>query len=389
MSFLQSPPRPLGQQRGVTLIELMVSVTIGLLVVAGAGAIYLYASQTQRVLSERQNMFEGAKVALDIIGRDLENAGYYPADNSPTKPSALTVKVVGYGNPCNNPRHDTVSLCDFANPEAFNSPVYGCSGQKLVRSGSGSSVTYSCGALTGVTATNADSLVVNYFTNDAESLTSGQRSDCQGQDVVKDAINSRNGVTPTAGATAADPPTNPNRLTYSLDYSTYNTPTQKVNPSNISKRNNDSNTKGGTSIPALPLFVSNRYTLVPVNGSISTDSKKEMIDGQLVTTFSMACDGNGNDNDANAALTSVAQPMVSGLEQLKFQYLVAGQYKKASDIAATDWSNVTAVRVCILAHTYRSAQASTIKDCNGNDTPNDGRLRKVFTQVFALKNALM
>lgn len=388
MSFLPPQSRPLLRQRGVTLIELMVSVTIGLLVVAGAGAIYLYASQTQRVLSERQNMFEGAKVALDIIGRDLENAGYYPADNSPAKPSALTVEVVGYGNPCINPRHD-VSLCDFADPEAFNTPVYGCSGQKLVRSGSGSSVTYSCGALTGVTAANVDSLVVNYFTNDAESLASGQRADCQGQDVVNDAINSRNGITPTAGATAADPPTNPNRLTYSQDYSSYNTPDQKINPSNISKRDASGDTKGGTSIPALPLFVSNRYTLVPVNGSTSSDAKKEMIDGQLVTTFSLACDGNGNDNNANAALASGAQPMVSGLEQLKFQYMVSGQYKKASDLVAGDWSRVTAVRVCILAHTYRSAQAEVIKDCNGNDTPTDGRLRKVFTQVFALKNALM
>ncbi|GAB4087680.1 PilW family protein [Hydrogenophaga soli] len=388
MSLFQSSPRPLRLQRGVTLIELMVSVTIGLLVVAGAGAIYLYASQTQRVLTERQNMFEGAKVALDIIGRDLENAGYYPAENSPAL-SPTTVKVVGYGNPCDNPRHDTVSLCDFANPGAFNTPVFGCSGQRLVRSGSGSSVTYACGALSGVAAANVDSLVVNYFTNDAESLTTGQRADCQGQDVVRDAINSRNGVTPTAGATAADPPTNPNRLTYSLDYSTYNTPTQKVNPSNISKRNASSDTQGGTSIPALPLFVSNRYTLVPVNGSISTDARKEMIDGQLVTTFSMACDGNGNDNDANAALASVAQPMVSGLEQLKFQYLINGQYRNAPILGAPDWSLVTAVRVCILAHTYRSAQAAVIKDCNGNDTPDDGRLRKVFTQVFALKNALM
>lgn len=353
--------------QGFSLIEFMVAMTISLLVVAGAAAVYLNSSVTQRVTTERQNMFEGARVAMDIIGRDLENAGFYPAESSPAL--GPTVAAVGYQNPCINPRNNAVSFCDFTSPTVFNRAVFGCTGQRLTRSGSGSAVAYACAALaTGVTSTNADSLVVNYFTNDAGGLNIGQRGDCEGQDVAKDAINSRNSTAPTASPLA-----NPNRLTY----------TGAV-PGTITS----------TLAPALPLFVSNRYTLVPVNSSSATAAQQEKVDGQLIATFSMACDGNGNDNNANAALASIAQPMVSGLSQLKFRFLQAdttgaGQYLAAS--AVTDWGAVVAVRVCMLAHTYRSANipSYTLQDCNGTDqTFADGISRRVFSQVFALKNVL-
>lgn len=345
----------LRRQFGFSLVELMVAATISMVVVLAASSVYLSTRQTQSVLTEKSNMFEGARVALDIIGRDLENAGYYPAEQSPN-PSSANVTVVGYQNPCINPRDNTVSLCSVANQTPFNTGIFGCSGQRLLRSGGG---TYACAAHpTGIDSTQADALVVNYYTVDTtNSLHIGQRADCEGQDVANDAINSRDSATPTASPLA-----NPNRLTYTAAIPASITP-------NI--------------VPNLPLFVSNRYSLSVMSSTV---------EGVAINTFSMACDGNGNDNDSNSALASVPSPMVSGIEQLRFLYLTrtaAGmsQYQQAS--AITDWGAVVGVRVCILARSLQSTQVAsyTLNNCAGdNTTYTDGFSRKVFVQSFALKN---
>ncbi len=342
------------RQQGFSLIELMVAATISMVVVLAASSVYLTTRQTQSVLTEKAGMFEGARVALEIIGRDLENAGYYPAEYSPNQ-NVANVSVVAYQNPCINPRNDTVSFCAVANQTPFNTGIFGCSGQRLLRSGSG---TYACAAhVTGISATQADALVVNYYTVDStEKLHIGQRGDCEGQDVANDAINSRNKVTPTISPLA-----NPNRLTYDQ-------PVGTITPSIV---------------PNVPLFVSNRYSLSVMSN---------LVEGVTVNTFSMACDGNGNDNDSSAAAASIPSPMVSGIEQLRFLYLArtaAGmsQYMQAS--AVTDWTTVVGVRVCVLARSLQSTQAASynLTDCAGADTSHtDGFSRKVFTQSFALKN---
>lgn len=365
-------PTPPGEQRGFSLVEFMVAMTISLLVVAAASAVYLNSSQTQRALTERQNLFEGARVAMDIIGRDLENAGYFPSELTPLTGA---VTVPGFGHPCENPDPNfklpatpvtadlDKSLCDFAPPPAFGAPVFGCTGERLLRAGTAATTSYACSALpTEITTTeDVDSLVVNYFTADAGSLQIGQRGDCEGQDVAKDAINTRNLVQPVP------PQSKPNRLTYlNAMPATY---------SGIAP----------TLQPRLPLFVSNRYTLVP---------SVETVQGQTVNTRSLACDGNGNDNDGSSAAASTAQPIVAGIRQLKFHYYQQdgsgnGQYWPSSGV--TDWNAVVAVRVCVFAESIQTVAnvQEPVVDCNGVDqTFGDNRARKMFTQVFALKNRL-
>jgi len=373
-----APCHPRGHvgMRGFSLVEFMVAMAISLVVVAAASAVYLNTSQTQKVLTDRQNLFDGARVAMDMIGRDLENAGYYPADFSPELEDWVqTVNVVGYQQPCFNPRPDPgsnkyqPSFCPFSDPPAFNEAVFGCTGQKLTRTGTDAAVAYACGNLpTGVTGTDVDGLVVNYFTTDAASLSIGQRGDCEGADVARDAINSRNGI----GSSAA-----PTRIKGNSELK-------------LTDEINTTPKKMLETVPDQPLFVSNRY---------SANLVTETIDGQTITSYSLACDGNGNDNDASAAAASAAQPMVSGISQLKFQYRqqdpasVSGNSQYFSASGVTKWANVNAVRVCILARS--SSPAANLPkyklfDCNGEEWEYTDRFqRKVFTQVFALKNKLM
>lgn len=99
----------------------------------------------------------------------------------------------------------------------------------------------------------------------------------------------------------------------------------------------------------------------------------------------LRCRGSGN---------STAQPIVSGVERFDVQYgLAAGtdddrvaRYVTADEVA--DFVRVRTVRVCLqLAGTSRSNPSGSYVDCDGSrQSSSDGRLRRVYTTVFALRN---
>jgi type IV pilus assembly protein PilW len=77
-------PRRMLPQHGLTLVELMIALGLGLLLVAGVGAVYLGSNQTYRVAQEGARIQESGRYALDVIGRSLRQAGYAPVGFSGT-----------------------------------------------------------------------------------------------------------------------------------------------------------------------------------------------------------------------------------------------------------------------------------------------------------------
>lgn len=318
--------------RGFSLIELMVALAISMVVVTAASYVYLSTRESQRTLTERAYTFESAKFALDTIGRDIENAGFYPAIRSTTgAASPNSVIAEGYLNPVTT-----------SPPTAYNTMVYGCEAQRYLPNTTPSAA---CGAQTA--GVDADTLVVNYYSNDSSGLDIGNRADCLRQDSANDAAT--NAIT-----------------------------------GNVRRNANHATTTAADRpflAPQRPLFVSNRYTLNPT---------PMIIEGQTINTFSLACNGNGT-----AAASDTYQPMIAGIDQLRFYYLIAtdttGRYRRASAVG-TDWSRVVAVRVCLLARSLQSAKLQggasySLNDCDGTAISyTDGLERRVFTQVFALKN---
>lgn len=63
-------------QRGLTLVELMIALTIGLVLLLVIGTVYLSSRQTFRVQEDNARIQEGGRFALEIIGRSLKQAGY-------------------------------------------------------------------------------------------------------------------------------------------------------------------------------------------------------------------------------------------------------------------------------------------------------------------------
>lgn len=70
-------------QRGVSLIELMISLVIGLLLVAGAITVYVQSGNTYRTSDAVARMQEVGRYAFDILEPDVRLAGFYGMTNRP------------------------------------------------------------------------------------------------------------------------------------------------------------------------------------------------------------------------------------------------------------------------------------------------------------------
>lgn len=68
--------------RGVTLIELMIAMMLGLLVVAAAIGIFLSNRQTFRSTDNLSRVQENARVGFELMARDLRQAGGSPCSRS-------------------------------------------------------------------------------------------------------------------------------------------------------------------------------------------------------------------------------------------------------------------------------------------------------------------
>jgi type IV pilus assembly protein PilW len=318
-------------QRGFSLIELLVALVINLIIVIAAAYLYLGTSETKRAVEQQQSLNENGQYALDMIGREIVNAGFYP-----------TVRTTGVARL-------TYQADPIATSNApFKSGIFGCSAQSFNPT-TKTCVNHASGAVT------ADTIVVNYFTNDAMGVDMGQRLDCNRSDVSGAAEN----LGRTTGA----------------------------------------NSNGATSglIPTQALFVSNRYTLVTTTFAI---------EGQAISTLSLACVGNVN---------SIYQPAIVGIENLQFRYgvytdattLQPNRYYQSSEMAGLGsvlvnglskdaWERVVSVEICLVARGLQPTKQTTATgavtpyvNCNGTSvTPGDRFTRKVYRKIYALRNNL-
>lgn len=92
-------------QRGLSLIELLVAIGLGLLLVAGIGTVYLGSRQTYRMQEANARLQETGRFALEVIGRSLRQAG---ADaNITANLTALTAECLPTASPACTPINGT------------------------------------------------------------------------------------------------------------------------------------------------------------------------------------------------------------------------------------------------------------------------------------------
>lgn len=69
------------KSKGVSLIELMVGITVGMLVIVGAIAFYVNTTKSQSDSNKLMHLNQNLRALMDIMSRDISRAGY--ADNTP------------------------------------------------------------------------------------------------------------------------------------------------------------------------------------------------------------------------------------------------------------------------------------------------------------------
>jgi len=106
-------------QRGFSLIELMISITIGLVILIALSTLFINQSRARIEMDKSNRMIDNGRYALQLLSDDLRQAGYYgefvPASGVPAVPSSLP-------DPC------SVTATDMANADgafALQLPVQG------------------------------------------------------------------------------------------------------------------------------------------------------------------------------------------------------------------------------------------------------------------------
>lgn len=78
-------------QRGLTLIELMIALVIGLLIVAAVSVLFAGSSRSRSEVERSAEVIENGRYALDVLSRELSQTGFY---GSLVKPTAAVTPII-------------------------------------------------------------------------------------------------------------------------------------------------------------------------------------------------------------------------------------------------------------------------------------------------------
>ncbi len=73
----KQPGQQRGQQQGLSLIELMVAMTLGLMILTGLAVVFATSSQSQRDLQRSAQQIENGRYAMDVLTHEMHHAGFY------------------------------------------------------------------------------------------------------------------------------------------------------------------------------------------------------------------------------------------------------------------------------------------------------------------------
>ena len=377
--------KPRVRNQGLTLVELLVAMSIGLLVVGVMAALYVRTAQSNRQLEALARLQENARYAFELLGYDIRMAGYTGCYVPNQTIPANFIK--------NGPNYwwSHIARPLFGQDETADNNANGDSNFPNVAPGA-----YGPNALRGDTlivlrANTEDNLgtVGNYNLGTgtipfSDSSNTGFRkgsllllTDCKSQTVL---------FQKTGPADPLNPP-----YTAAIEHAA-GTGSSTLSPGNCVSHLNVSSpcttlagtaTMNGARLAALsahayylrasPYKYPNSSQNIPAlyRQSLGTSS------GQVATT---------------------AEELVSGVTDLQIQYglrpltpsdkVEVSSYVNAS--AVTDWSQVQAVRVTITLESPDDSMRSESQDFKlGNGTTlTDRRLRRSYTTTFGIRNRL-
>lgn len=312
--FRQGRPATRDAVRGLTLVELMIAMMLGLLVVGSASAIFISNRQTYRATEGLGRVQENGRMAFELLSRDLREAG---------------------GNPCGNAeRGEPVKLVNVLNNPAtrwwtnWNNGITGYDG--AIPLGSPAARVAGTDAIDLMGADNSSSAVVSSHDTAGTSIT----------------LN-----TATHGFSTAD-------LAIVCDWSQASL-FQVTGVAGSVIQHDNSGTPGncskglGYSNPATCSVTGKVKKFGPIPSE--TSASATVIRMQPMRWYVGTTAGGGRSLfrstvvNTGGVLTLREQEIAQGVNNMQLQYLLEGAtgYVDASAIPANRWNDVTAVRVTL------------------------------------------
>lgn len=120
-------------QRGFSLVELMVAITVGLILTAAVSALFISNKQTYRTQDDLARLQENARFTLQLLSREIRMAGYKDVDSI----QSFTSPVLEGANDTGYNKSDTLTVRFFGEDNtagtAADGSVVDCQGNAIRR----------------------------------------------------------------------------------------------------------------------------------------------------------------------------------------------------------------------------------------------------------------
>jgi type IV pilus assembly protein PilW len=323
---------------GFSLIELMISLTIGLVIISAAMSAYLGSSRASKVSDAQSRLSEDAQAALNTLAQQVRMSGTNPVQSGRA--------AVFRSNPVFNPMYQGGSVTNYTTTSYTVSPgtytmsafaVRGCDGP--FSNVTTATSTNALDACTG-TSTLPDSIAVRFEADKYNTVSSGTSTvgtDCVGSSVPSVAVSSTS-TTPNLSATF-----------YVVDNRFYITSTTAGIPNLYCK---------GSGSATQPL-IENIEDMQILYGTVST-------------------------TDPSPTATVAGYLTAAGVVALAPTADTAGY--------STAWGKVLTVRICVVVRSESPVVNTTAEGvyfkCDGtlDTSKTDLRLRRAYTTTVVLRN---
>ncbi|ORU90201.1 MAG: hypothetical protein A6F71_04335 [Cycloclasticus sp. symbiont of Poecilosclerida sp. M] len=343
-------------QQGITLVELMVAMVIGLILIAGVSQIFISTQKTYRITEEHSRLQENTRFGFQFITKDVREAGYTGCRAI----EEMNVQTVAQAPVPNYDKDSTISGNEATSLTVW-APVLNASiatttigGTDTITIQKGSS----CGATLTVPMLSSDAVIQISAANSCNLKKDDTLmiSDCQDAHIFK-------ATTVSSGS--------PQTITHTVDKNT-----------------------GGS----LCLNQAGIGTGVCGTGNAKLyGSDSELLQLTSLTYYIRKGEGGRNALWAYDNTAGKARELIEGVENMQIKYGVdttgddiIDVYQTANDVgAAANWGNVISAEISLLVETQADNLTTDklIYTYNGATvTSPDNRLRRVFTTVVGIRN---
>ncbi|SFD84667.1 PilW family protein [Nitrosomonas sp. Nm166] len=339
----KSDHRLSSQQGGFSLIELMISVTLGLLVMTGILALYLDLTRNNAELAKMNRQIENGRFTLQLLQQELWHAGYWDT-YVPALPSAVPPTAIP--NPC-------IPFTDWDATyisNMFSIPVQGYA--------AGTSLPDECSSIVTNRQPDSDVLVIRYAATCAAGVAG-----CENFNAGKLYLQTQQCTDTGHGNYVSDAATTP-----------------VLGAPGIGVYKKDCITAADKRKLIISIFYVRSYSVASSDGIPTLMRADFDLSGGVVKMQS-------------------AQPVIEGIQSIQFEYGrdtdedgSADIFDNCSSCTALDWANIVAVQVHVLARNLETSSgyvddktyqlgSTTLKPFN------DGYRRHAYTSYVRLINS--